>query len=115
MIVARVTCAAIVLLATAGQAVAEGDPALGRRLVAMHGCTACHVVPGLRGPRSHVGPPLRGVGAGRYIAGILPNTPQNMRRWLRDPPAIAPGTAMPRLGLDEAEARHITAFLATLR
>ena len=35
--------------------------------------------------------------------------------WLRDPPAIDPSTAMPDLGLSEAEALHMAAYLYTLR
>jgi cytochrome c2 len=96
-------------------AIAGGDPVQGRELVVARGCAACHVIPGLRGPRSHVGPPLAGIGARGYLAGVLPNTPDNLVRWLRDPPAVAPRTAMPELGLGQAEARHVAAFLVTLR
>lgn len=95
--------------------VVGGDAAAGARLVAGHGCAACHVVPGQRWPRGQVGPSLAGFGGRGYIAGVLPNTPENLVRWLRDPPAIAPRTAMPDLGLNEAEARDIAAFLVTLR
>ncbi len=37
-----------------------------------------------------------------------------MERWLRDPAAFKPGTAMPDLGLGAQEARDIAAFLYTL-
>jgi cytochrome c2 len=99
----------------AQQRVVGGDAGRGRQLVAAHGCTACHVVPGRRGLQGQVGPTLAGFGARGYIAGHLPNTPENLVRWLRDPPAYAPRTAMPDLGLDEPAARHIAAFLVTLR
>ncbi|MBU8536589.1 c-type cytochrome [Falsiroseomonas tokyonensis] len=92
-----------------------GDAAMGRRLVASHGCASCHVVPGTRWPRGHVGPSLVGFAGRGYIAGILPNTPDNLVRWLRDPPGIAPRTAMPDLGLAQDEARHIAAFLVDPR
>lgn len=95
--------------------IAGGDVVQGRHLVAAHGCASCHVIPGFRGPRSHVGPPLAGIGARGYLAGMLPNTPDNLVRWLRDPPAVAPRTAMPELGLNQAEARHVAAYLVTLR
>ena len=91
------------------------DAAAGRRLVIEHDCGVCHVIPGLRGARSHVGPSLAGFGGRGYIAGVLPNTPDNLVRWLLDPPAIAPMTAMPDLGLREQEARHIAAYLTTMR
>jgi hypothetical protein len=38
-----------------------------------------------------------------------------MVRWLRDPKAIDPGSAMPDLGIAEQDALDIAAFLATLR
>ena len=41
--------------------------------------------------------------------------PENMIRWLIDPQAVEPGTAMPNLGMSEADARHIAAYLYTLR
>jgi len=95
--------------------VAGGDPARGKALVRDFGCAACHVVPGIAGHGSNVGPPLQKMGVRAYIGGVLPNTPEDMVRWLRDPPAVDPRTAMPNLGLSDAEARDIAAFLYTLR
>jgi cytochrome c1 len=34
-----------------------------------------------------------------------------MRRWIQSPQAIAPGTAMPDLGVSEREAQAIAAYL----
>jgi hypothetical protein len=50
-----------------------------------------------------------------YIAGVLANTPANLIQWIEDPPGIDPRTAMPKLGVDEASARNIAAYLYTLR
>jgi cytochrome c2 len=69
----------------------------------------------VRGARGRVGPSLAGFAGRGYIAGVLPNTPDNLVWWLRDPPEVVPRTAMPDLGLGQAEARHVAAFLATLR
>lgn len=93
---------------------AQGDPQRGRQRIAEHGCISCHTVPGVRGPASSVGPPLREVAARAYLGGVLPNTPANMVRWLRDPPGIDPRTAMPNVGLSEADASDIAAYLLTL-
>jgi cytochrome c1 len=41
----------------------------------------------------------------------LPNTPDNLVRWLRDPQAVSPQTIMPDLGLGEPQARDIAAYL----
>lgn len=89
----------------------QADPERGRRLIAERGCIACHTVPGVSGPASHVGPRLDNMARQAYVAGVLPNTPDNLARWLLDPPAINPRTAMPATGLQAAEARDIAAFL----
>jgi cytochrome c1 len=47
------------------------------------------------------------------IAGRLGNSPDNLQRWIRDPQAVSPGTAMPDLNVGERDARDITAFLYT--
>jgi cytochrome c len=97
------------------QAVAGGDPAQGRLAIRAYGCGACHVVPGVPGARGVVGAPLTEFARRKYIAGALPNTPENLIAWLRDPQAIEPGTAMPNLNVSEADARNLAAYLATLR
>ncbi len=38
-------------------------------------------------------------------------TPETLTDWLRDPAALKPGTPMPSVGLTEAEAEAIAAFL----
>jgi cytochrome c1 len=50
-----------------------------------------------------------------YIAGELPNTVENLVRWVKDPPAVEPGTAMPKLGLSDQQALDVAAYLYTLR
>ncbi|MGH7618742.1 MAG: c-type cytochrome, partial [Gemmatimonadaceae bacterium] len=65
--------------------------------------------------RGEVGPPLDGVARRAIIGGVLPNTPDNMMRWIEDPPAVAPNTAMPNLGVAPQSARDIVAYLYTLK
>jgi len=48
------------------------------------------------------------------IAGELPNTPDNLIRWLENPKAIEPKNAMPDLGLSQEQATDIAAYLYTL-
>jgi cytochrome c len=96
-------------------AVPDGDPARGQVRLRDHGCTACHRIPGIVGPQSYAGPPLTAWAARHYIAGSLPNNPDNLIAWLRNPQAIEPGTAMPNLDLTEQDARDISAYLFTLR
>lgn len=49
------------------------------------------------------------------IAGVLPNTPENMMRWLMNATVVDDKTAMPNLHIDAGEARDIAAYLYTLR
>lgn len=97
------------------QQVVGGDPAAGREAFIARGCGACHTAPGVRGARGTVGPPLQRFPQRGYIAGQLPNEPEALIRWLADPPAIIPGTAMPDTGLTAQEQRDVAAFLYSLR
>lgn len=49
------------------------------------------------------------------IAGELPNSPDNLVRWIKNPKSVEPNTDMPDLGLTDEEARDVTAYLYTLR
>lgn len=100
---------------TSPSRVPDGNAGEGKRLVAVYNCGSCHTIPGVPGAVGNVGPPLTKFGIRVYIAGNLPNRPDNLIRWLHDPPAIKPGTAMPDLGLNEEETRNIAAYLYTLR
>ena len=91
------------------------DAAEGRALMQRHDCRVCHQIPGLGGPYGRVGPSLAGYAGRGYIAGILPNTPDNLVRWIRAPTEIAPETAMPDQGVTTAQARHMAAYLYSLR
>jgi cytochrome c len=86
----------------------------GAELIAQKGCGLCHAIPGIAGADGRVGPPLEHMANRVYIAGMLRNTPENMVKWLRDPQAIAPGNAMPAVGLTRSEAVAVTAYLETL-
>jgi mono/diheme cytochrome c family protein len=92
-----------------------GDPARGKVAIRQYACTTCHLVPGIVGPHAPVGPPLERIGTREYIAGMLPNTHGNMLRWLKNPQALNPRTAMPDLGVTDRDARDMAAYLYTLR
>jgi cytochrome c len=92
-----------------------GDPARGRVLMRTYGCQTCHSIPGVAGADGSVGPPLAGVASRSYIGGVLVNAPENMVRWILDPRAVDPLTAMPNVGVTPSDARHLAAYLYTLR
>ncbi len=102
--------------AVAGSAPPPGRPDAGRgaRALQQYACITCHEIPGVVGAAVPVGPPLAAYARRQFVAGALPNTPDNLVRWLRDPRGVNPRTAMPDLGINEADARDIAAFLYAL-
>jgi len=109
---------AAVLAGCGGQpafVIAGASPQRGEQAIESYGCGACHLVPGITGARGMAGPPLTNWAQRGIIAGHLPNTPDNLVAWIMDPPRYSPGTAMPKLGVSEAEARDMAAYLYTLR
>jgi cytochrome c1 len=92
-----------------------GNASAGAVIIAQKGCGSCHTIPGIRGARGLVGPPLLYFSRRTMIAGELPNTPENLVSWIRSPQSVEANTAMPNLGLTDKEARNVTAYLYTLR
>lgn len=99
----------------AAEVVPGGNAQLGARLIESYRCGVCHTIPGIKDADGLVGPPLTLFGRRTYVGGEVPNTPPNLIRWVMDPAAIEPGTAMPALGLSERQARDVAAYLYTLR
>ncbi|GGB99587.1 c-type cytochrome [Pseudoduganella buxea] len=87
----------------------------GRTVLTQYACQACHLIPGVTGPETYVGPPLHGLGQRRYIAGLLPTSADNLARWIVAPGQVDPHTTMPTLGVNERDARDMAAYLLTLR
>jgi len=96
---------------TAAIALTGGDPRRGPALIRRYGCAGCHTIPGVPGATGLVGPPLRNVAQRVYIGGVITNTPDNLMRWIANPQAIGPKTAMPVTGISPAEAKHVAAYL----
>jgi cytochrome c len=94
--------------------VPNGDPGRGAELISRYGCGSCHSVPGVKDADGLVGPPLTRFGSRSYIAGELVNSGPNLQRWIENPQAIEPGTAMPNLGVNPTDAQDIAAYLFTL-
>ena len=95
--------------------VSGANPENGRLLLRQFGCGSCHEIPKVEMARGRVGPPLDGIANRVYIGGVLPNTPENMVSFIRDPQNAAPRTAMPSLGVSEPHARDMVAYLYSLK
>jgi cytochrome c len=91
-----------------------GDPSAGGRAAEHYGCGSCHTIPQIPAAHGLAGPPLSGIGRRLYVAGELPNTPENLMHWIRHPQAVNNKTLMPELGVTAQDARDIAAFLYSL-
>jgi cytochrome c1 len=86
-------------------------------LIASLPCVGCHTIPGIPGANGTVGPNLGGVASRPTIAGgAVPNNgPDDLKKWILNPPADKPGTLMPNLGLTDDQATKIVAYLELLK
>jgi cytochrome c oxidase subunit 2 len=79
------------------------------------GCSGCHAIAGTTAV-GIIGPNLTGLANRPMIAGnVLPNTPQNLARWISDPQAVKPGALMPKLPLTPHEVQALVAYLESLK
>ena len=89
--------------------------AQGQQIFETTACINCHTVSGTVA-NGRFGPDLTHLMSRDTIAaGAAPNTPENLRRWIRNPNAIKPGSLMPGMQLNKQELDALTAYLETLR
>jgi cytochrome c oxidase subunit 2 len=92
-----------------------GDAQRGAQVFAQGACVGCHTIRGTAASGT-VGPDLTHVGSRRTIAaGMLDNDPQNLKHWIQDPQGVKVGSKMPNLGLSDADADALSAYLLSLR
>lgn len=82
-----------------------------RIMLRQYACDACHQIRGVVGPDTNVGPSLEHWPRRKYIAGVLPNTPENLVRWIVDPQGVSPHTLMPDLDVIEPHAWDMARYL----
>ena len=101
----------------AQKAVAEDLPAVraGRDVFMSVACVSCHTVKGT--PANGVfGPDLTHLMSRATLgAGVVANTPANLRAWVNDPATLKPGARMPAMKLSDQQLDALVAYLATLR
>jgi cytochrome c len=98
----------------AKQEVPQGDPLKAPRAIQEYGCGTCHSIPGITGANGTVGPALHNLSSRSLLAGQIPNTPDNLILWIQHPQLVRPGNDMPEMGVSEADARNIAAYLYSL-
>jgi cytochrome c oxidase subunit 2 len=78
-------------------------------------CVSCHAIGGAS-EGARFAPDLTHLASRTTLdAGVLPNTPENLARWLHDPQAIKAGCHMPDTPLTDAHVSDLVAYFETLR
>jgi cytochrome c oxidase subunit 2 len=86
----------------------SSDAAMGEKLFYDKGCANCHL--------TDVGPNLTHIATRETIgAGVLANTPENLKKWLLNPQAYKPGSYMPNMKLSDEQVNQLVAYLETLK
>ncbi|HET9366807.1 MAG TPA: cytochrome c oxidase subunit II [Candidatus Udaeobacter sp.] len=79
-------------------------------------CISCHAIRGVTGADADVAPDLTHVASRKQLgAGILENTPANMRLWLKSPQHIKPGALMPDFTFTDQQLDQLAEYLSSLQ
>ena len=93
----------------------SGLAAEGAKLFQEKACMNCHTISGTAAA-ARVGPNLTHLNKRQTIgAGVLTNTPENLKKWLTDPQVYKQGSLMPNMKLTPDEVDAIVAYLEALR
>ena len=96
-------------------ALIAADAAEGRKAFLVNSCVNCHTVRGTSA-EGKFGPDLTHLmNRETLAAGAAPNTPENLRLWVRDPQRIKLGCLMPNMQMTDREVDQIVAYLQTLK
>jgi len=87
----------------------------GRALFEQMTCVSCHTIRGTIASGSF-GPDLTHFASRKQLgAGIMPNTPENLRRWLRDPQRAKVGVKMPNFKFTDEQVTQLVDYIETLK
>jgi cytochrome c oxidase subunit II len=87
----------------------------GAQVIATMACGGCHTIRGtsLAGEKA---PDLTHFGGRTSLAAVtLPNTPENLTRWLTNPQAVKPESLMPRISMPADRIAQLVAYLEELK
>jgi cytochrome c oxidase subunit 2 len=96
-------------------AVDDSRVAAGKQTLLSQSCVNCHRVRGTRAAGTYA-PDLTHLMSRQTLAsGMVPNTGDQLRRWIADPRQDKPGCLMPAFGLSDRDLDSIVDYLSTLR
>ncbi len=99
------------------KALAASEPAVavGRRIFERTACINCHALNGTVGT-GRFGPDLTHLMSRDTLgSGVVKNTPENLRAWIKAPDQFKPGALMPAMNLNDQELDQLVAYLVTLK
>ena len=101
-------------LVAASQPVSE-NAQKGLALFEQMSCVNCHAIKGTIASATF-GPDLTHFASRKQLgAGIVANTPENLRRWLRDPQQVKVGVKMPNFKFTEEQVTQLADYIETLK
>ncbi len=106
---------AAVVEGTPKETLATGDAESGKTLFISKACVGCHTIQGMSEAQGKVGPELTHQASNSLIVDVLPNTEENLKKYLKDPAAIKSGALMPNQYLTDSEIEALVTFLNTLK
>jgi cytochrome c oxidase subunit 2 len=96
-------------------AVEDPSVAEGKAAFLSESCVNCHRIRGTEAVGTY-GPDLTHLMSRKTLAsGMIPNDPENLKKWIRDPQKVKTGCLMPAFGLSERRLDQVVRYLATLR
>ena len=98
-----------------GSPAGAGDVARGQQVFMSGSCVSCHTIDGTNAKGIVAPRPLTHFATYEQVAQAIPNTADNVTKWLTNPQDIKPGTKMPNLNLKPQEIADLTAYLETLK
>jgi cytochrome c oxidase subunit II len=96
-------------------AVSDPSVADGRRVFETQACMNCHRIAGTAAT-GRFGPDLTHLMSRDTLAsGVMTNTKENLREWIRHPDTFKEGSLMPAMQLNDQQLDQVTEYLSTLR
>jgi cytochrome c oxidase subunit 2 len=88
----------------------------GQKIFALR-CSTCHLINGQKEQQSQIGPNLTHFGSRDLIgAGVLTNTPENLKAWIHNTQEFKPGNDMPtQTAVNDEQLNQLVAYLESLK
>ncbi len=94
---------------------AAAEVAAGRQVFMTNACINCHAIRGTVA-NGRFGPDLTHFGGRDNLgSGILPNSVDNLRTWIRNPSDVKEGALMPPMQLSETQLEQVSVYLSSLK